>query len=399
MNDGKKIRKKLNIAMVCDPISDYKSGVLVSTLRFAERLRNRGHRIIFIAARSPMNPKDDTLNGFKVYRFPSVLLPKSEGSWYVSFPSKEKIKKIFQEEKIDILHTLLPTPSTAVSIKAAKSLGIKVVVHSHAQPENLFMNIPEYLGREFFNKAFYKYLVWLYKQAHVLVYPSEFAKKMFAEINSDVEHIVISNGVDTGEFKKVDAGNFFNKFDLSDRIMKIFYIGRLHPEKCVATLIKSIPHVVKYQPDAHFFIAGFGHQEESLKQLTAKLDLAKKVTFMGKISEEDKIMAYNACDIFVLPSVAELEGMTVLEAMACGKPIIIADSENSAATYFVDKNGFLFEPENERDLANQIVNVLADEDLRKKMGEVSFQKSRQYDINESVLKLENLYYSVLNKRQ
>lgn len=396
MNSNEKTRKKLNIAMVCDPISDYKSGVLVSTLRFAERLRNRGHRIIFIAARSPMNPKDDTLNEFKVYRFPSVLLPKSEGSWYVSFPSKEKIKKILREEKIDILHTLLPMPSSVISIRAAKSLGIKVVAHSHAQPENIFMHLPKYLGRNFFSRVYYRYLLWLYKQAHAVIYPSEFAKKMFANISGGANHVVISNGVDAGEFKKVDAGNFFGKFNLSDKDKKIFYVGRLHPEKCVDTMIKSIPHVIKHQPDAHFFIAGFGHQEDSLKQLAEKLDLSKKVTFMGKISEEDKIMAYNACDIFVSPSMAELEGMTVLEAMACGKPIIIANSENSAATYFVDNNGFLFEPENEKDLANQIVSMLADEDLRKKMGEVSFQKSKQYDINESVSKLEDLYYSILN---
>ena len=399
MNDGKKIRKKLNIAMVCDPISDYKSGVLVSTLRFAERLRNRGHRIIFIAARSPMNPKDDTLNEFKVYRFPSVLLPKSEGSWYVSFPSKEKIKKILQEEKIDILHTLLPMPSTAISIKAAKSLGIKVVVHSHAQPENLFMHIPRYLGREFLNKIFYKYLLWLYKQAHVLVYPSEFAKKMFARINSNIEHVVISNGVDTNEFKKVDTKIFFDKFKLSTKDKKILYVGRLHPEKSIETLIKSVPHIMKRQPDARVYIAGFGHQDIKLKELTAKLGLAEKITFLGKISEENKIMAYNACDVFVLPSLAELEGMAVLEAMACGKPIIVANSKNSASTYFVDQNGLLFEPQNEKDLADKIISIFSDEDALSRMGEISFQKSRQYDINESVLKLENLYYSVYDKQR
>ncbi|MFH1393182.1 MAG: glycosyltransferase [Patescibacteria group bacterium] len=398
-------RKKLNIAMVCDPISDYKSGVLVSTLRFAERLRNRGHNIIFIGARSPMNPKDDTLNGFKVYRFPSLLIPKSEGRWYLSFPSKEKIKKILQEEKIDILHTLLQMPSSIVSMKAAKALGIKIISHAHSQPENIFMHMPKYLGRDFLSRIYLKYLLWSHKQAHAVAYPSEFAKKIFANISGGANHVVISNGVDSNEFKKVDTGNFFDKFNLQKgnppsprlrRARKVFYVGRLHPEKCVDTMIKSVPHVIKKQPDAHFFIAGFGHQENELKQLATKMDLSKNLTFMGKISEEDKVKAYNACDIFVSPSMAELEGMTTLEAMACGKPIIIANAENSAATYFVDKNGFLFEPENEKDLASKIISALSDKNLLDKMGEASFQKSKQYDINESVSKLENLYYSVLN---
>ncbi|MCX6813775.1 MAG: glycosyltransferase, partial [Candidatus Azambacteria bacterium] len=246
------------------------------------------------------------------------------------------------------------------------------------------------------NRVYFKYLLWLYKQAHAVIYPSEFAKKMFAKINGDVEHIVISNGVDTGEFKKTDTKIFFDKFKLSTKDKKIFYVGRLHPEKSIETLIKSVPHIMKRQPDAHVYIAGFGHQDIKLKELTAKLNLAKNVTFLGKISEEDKIMAYNACDVFVLPSLAELEGMAVLEAMSCGKPIIVANSENSASTYFVDQNGFLFEPQNEKDLANKIIDVLSDENALNRMGKISFQKSRQYDINESVSKLENLYYSILN---
>ncbi len=392
--ESEKIQKKLNIAMVCDPISEYKAGVLVSTLRFAERLRNRGHKIIFIAARSPQNPKDDYLDGFKVYRFASILLPKSEGRWYLSFPTANKITKILQEEKINILHILSPMPAAAVSIKVANALGIKIVVHSHVQPENIFMHMPEWAGRELCNRIFYKYLFWLYKKSHAIIYPSEFAKKMFSGIAGDMEHVVLSNGVDAGEFKKTYADNFFEKFNPAAEGKKIFYVGRLHPEKCVDTLIKSAGYI----SDAHIYIAGFGHQENKLKKLTVQLGLDKKITFLGQISEEDKIKAYNACDIFVSPSVAELEGMTILEAMACGKPIIVADSKNNAAVFFVDQNGFLFKSCDHKDLAQKITAALADPNKLNEMGESSFQKSKHYDINRSVSRLENLYYSLLNER-
>jgi glycosyltransferase involved in cell wall biosynthesis len=92
---------------------------------------------------------------------------------------------------------------------------------------------------------------------------------------------------------------------------------------------------------------------------------------------------------------AELEGMVVLEAMACGKPIIIANSKESASRFFVDENGLLFEPKNPADLSEKILTLLNDKILREKMGQKSLEMSKHYDINKSVLKLEELYYSLL----
>lgn len=392
-----KSRKKLNIAIVFDPLVDYKSGAHASIFRFAERLRNNGHKIIFIAAETPEHRSNDYFKEMKVYRFHSVLLPFSEKSWYISFPSLKKVKKIFEEEKIDILHTTLPLPANIVCVKAAKALGIKIIVHSHSQPENAFLYLPRYLGHNFLNRLFYQYLIWLYRQGNAMVYPSEFAQKMFGELNKEMANIVISNGIDIEEFKKMEAGDFITKFNLSRDSKKILFVGRFHPEKSIETLINAVPHIIEAEPKIEVIIVGGGNQEKSLKRLAANLGVSDKVFFCGKLNEQDKILAYNASDVFVLPSLAELEGIVVLEAMACGKPIVVANSPNSASTYFVDQNGFLFEPQNPKDLAEKIIKILGDDGLRKNMADASLKKSRQYDINKSVKQLEETYYSVLSR--
>jgi glycosyltransferase involved in cell wall biosynthesis len=110
------------------------------------------------------------------------------------------------------------------------------------------------------------------------------------------------------------------------------------------------------------------------------------------------VHAYNASDIFVLPSLAELEGMVVLEAMACGKPMIISDAKMSASKFFVNGNGFLFETQNHEHLAEQVLKLITDADLRKKMGKVSFEKAKHYDIHKSVEMLEKVYYKALKLR-
>ena len=144
-------------------------------------------------------------------------------------------------------------------------------------------------------------------------------------------------------------------------------------------------------------IVGAGHLRPKLEKLVESLKVDQYVTFLGLVSEQDKILAYNASDIFILPSLAELEGMVVLEAMACGKPIVVSDAEMSASRFFVENNGFLFKTYDHLDLADQVLKLITDHDLRAKMGKISFEKSKQYDIHKSVDLLEAVYYSALEK--
>lgn len=388
---------KLNIAFICDAVTDCIAGSFISTLRFSELLVARGHKVIFIAAKSPRFPANSMHGSIKAYRFGGFLLPKSEGQLYISLPRTSQIKKILQDEKVHVVHTIIPTPAAIAATRAAKELRVPIVAHSHTQPENLTMHIPNEAIQKPINKYFYRYLSWLYGQANALIYPSQFALDRLSEIHADVQKLVISNGVDTSRFSDVDTAHLFKKFALPKHTINILYVGRLHPEKSVDTLIKAMPHIIKEHPDTHLFIVGFGHLDTKLWQLSNGQDTSSHITFLGKVTDDELIAAYNACDIFVLPSLAELEGMAVLEAMSCGKPIVIADSPESASTYFVDENGYLFEPENEFHLSEQLSRLLANKELRERMGAVSLKKSRDYDINESVRRLEDLYYSLQGK--
>jgi glycosyltransferase involved in cell wall biosynthesis len=172
-------------------------------------------------------------------------------------------------------------------------------------------------------------------------------------------------------------------------------VGRLFPEKSVDTLIKAIPNIVAKYKNIHIMIVGGGHLRVKLEKIVQDLNVNRYITFLGLVNEEDKILAYNACDIFVLPSVAELEGMTTLEAKACGKPIIISDAKMNASRFFVDGNGFLFETKNHEDLAKQAIKLIINKELREKMGKISLEKSKNYDIQESADKLEEVYYSTI----
>ncbi len=387
--------KPLRIAMACDPITDYIAGVFMSTLRFSERLSKRGHHVIFLAAKSPFSVGVDEYKGMPIYRFRSVLMPKSEKRVRLALPTISEVKQILKDEQIDILHILLPTPLAFISIRAARSLGIKIVIHSHAQPENTSMHIPRWAGRTLINAGLGTFFSWLYRQADSLVYPTEFAQKIFASHNLHIPNVVISNGIDTQLFSKVPTDALFETWKLPRDTKNILFVGRLHPEKNVETLIRSIPLILIKEKKVHLYIVGPGYQKDELRRLAASLFIDSHITFFGKVTDAELIMAYNACDVFVLPSIAELEGMVVLEAMACGKPIVISDSTDSASKYFVRDNGFLFSMYNPQDLADKVLMLLSDDALRKTMGEKSLLLSKEYAIDKSVTKLEEVYYSLL----
>lgn len=394
MNSGKKLR----IAMICDPIGDYKAGVIVSTTRFAKLLRDKGHHVIFIGARSKENPVHNEHHGMKAYRFRSIPLPKS-GGWHLAFPTTQEVKKILQDEQIDVMHVVIPMSGAIVATKVARALGIKIVAHSHSQPENLFMDVPNFLGRPLLYSIWNKFLAWLYSKAETIIYPSKMAHELLDNLTAEGKpSVVISNGINTKDFCPTDVGDFHKRFKIPQDTVNMLFVGRLFPEKSVDTLIKAVPHIVEVHPKTHFMIVGHGHLRPKLEALVEKLGVQNYITFLGLVSEEDKLFAYNASDIFVLPSFAELEGMVVLEAMACGKPIIISDSKMSASRHFVDGNGLLFETANAKDLAKQALRLITDIDLRKNMGAVSLKKSKDYDIHKSVELLEEVYHGALKNK-
>ena len=388
-------KEKLSIAMICDPIGSNKSGVVVSTLRFSKLLKERGHNVIFIGAKSKEHGGHSYHDEVKAYRYRSLPIPKS-GGWYTAFPTVGELKKVFKEEKINVVHILLPMSAAIVAIRAAKALNIKIVAHSHSQPENLFMDMPKMI-QPALGKLWNKYLAWVYSKAELIIYPTEFGRKLLHHLTEKGKRSsVVSNGVNLGEFKTRDLGDFHSRFNIPKDTINITYVGRLFPEKSLDTLIKAIPHVIKEHPKVHVMLAGAGHVRPKLEKLVHKLKLDQYVTFLGLVSDEDKVLAYNAGDIFVSPSFAELEGMTVLEAMACGKPIIVPNAEMNAARFFINENGFLFETENHQDLAHQISKLIKDTELRKKMGQVSLENIQKYDINKSAELLEEVYYSALD---
>ena len=157
----------------------------------------------------------------------------------------------------------------------------------------------------------------------------------------------------------------------SDAAGYLMYIGRLHiKNKRLDTLVQAMKGL-----DAKLVIVGKGKDEMKLINMTKKLKLTN-IEFSGHVSEEEKIEKLKCADMLVLPSRFEGWGIVVLEAAACGKPVIVSDIPE--LKYAVDAGfGLSFRTGNANDLAKKICFLLENEPLRKEMG----RRAREYARN------------------
>jgi len=383
--------------MVCDGIGDAVGGSFISTARFGRQLQARGHNVVFLSSGPFGRRHDREYDGVKIRRFPGVLVPWTDGRLYLAVPRFRTLRRLFGEERIDVVHVMIPMPLGLVAARLAKAMAKPFVMHSHTQPENIFMSAPAFPGLGALNRRFSAYLNWLYGQADTMIYPSAFSERQFPNLTAR-PHVVISNGVDRERFRPTSPCPFMERFKLPPGKRYLLYLGRLHREKNVETLIRAMPLILEQKPDARLLIVGVGYEHERLAELARRSHVAAHVTLCGFVPDEDLASAYSACDVFVLPSLAELEGMAVLEAMACGKPLLIANSPNSAATGFVRGNGRLFRAGDPAHLAAQACGMLVDRDELQRMGDTSLEAARRFDIRESAAAIEAVYYNLVGRR-
>ena len=156
----------------------------------------------------------------------------------------------------------------------------------------------------------------------------------------------------------------------------VLTVGRLQKRKGHDRLIRALPQIRRLVPNVLYAIVGTGDQEDSLKQLVAELGLDESVLFHDEIADETMLRCYQQCDLFVLPnrqigSDIEGFGMVLVEAQACGKPVIAGASGGTAETMQIPQTGRVIPCEESGPLAELVTSWLLDPALRKQMGDAA----------------------------
>jgi glycosyltransferase involved in cell wall biosynthesis len=244
------------------------------------------------------------------------------------------------------------------------------------------------------NRGFLRRIV--YQNAKICIAASSAIKKYFEEIG--VKNIaIIPNGIDLEKFKNLDQKKSRENLEIKNEFL-IITVARLEKVKGIEYLIKAAKIISINQQNQYksvFLIIGDGSQRKNLENLVRKLNLEDKVRFLGQIPNE-KIPEYLvAADCFVLPSLREGFGIVILEAMACGVPVIGTNVGGIPDIIKDGENGILVEPKNSEKLAEAIFKIHSNHEFAKSLAENAMANSGKYNWQSIVEKVYKIYQSLI----
>ncbi len=210
---------------------------------------------------------------------------------------------------------------------------------------------------------------------------------------------IVPNGVDTEKYKPSTENQSILKrqFGLKETFPVVLFVGNLIPRKGLTYLIQAAQQLVKTRPDTQFVIVGDGPLKAQLIDSLIASKLLDNFTFMSKLTDDELSTMYRCSDIFVLPSIQEGQGIVLLEALASGKPAVAFDIGGVNEVIINGKNGLLVSNRNSEDLAEALLQLLDNSELRQKMGHAGRQfveKNFTWDI--CTQKMLKIYQETLN---
>jgi glycosyltransferase involved in cell wall biosynthesis len=172
---------------------------------------------------------------------------------------------------------------------------------------------------------------------------------------------------------------------------RIVFVGRVTGEKQIDVLIKAVS---KLDPalDATLEIVGGGDQRKNLENLVQQLDLGDRVTFTGYVDDVELRAAYTRSTVLAMPSIAELQSIVTMEAMASGLPVVAANAMALPHLVHDGENGYLFEPGDSDELAARLTDIFTmPEEKLVAMKRESLRLIEAHDIQRTLSTFESLY--------
>lgn len=346
----------LRICMTSDDFVPAATGVGVHLNLIAPELVRRGHQVTVVTTRRDGQGEVEDWQGVQVLRTPTLRVY----GFYQALPSVGRLRALFASRAPQIVHHHYAGLMMLRAVRVAEELGLPQVSTYHFGPEVLTQPWPMRPARPLVRRL----MVQANNRCQMVISPSANLLPALRAmgITSTLRHI--TNPVAFGGGADVSPADRETDF-------VVLFAGRFGPEKNIGLLVRAFAQAFSAGASATLWLAGRGPEEASLRRLVAELGLGERVQFLGFLDHDALARRYAACDVFVLPSLYEVQPLVAMEAMSFGRPVLLTSALASAAE-LVDpgRNGYIVDPREPSDLARRLLQLAQQPELRAAMGAV-----------------------------
>ena len=378
----------MKIVFVLECANTINNGTGATCYRFAKELKAKGHEIIMLGEKMPAGQKSNfTYFGLPHYVFPVFegLITK-DGFNFV----RCKFDTIYNAIKdADLVHLFAPFKLCSVARLIAEGAGVPVTCAFHILPQNITSAIHLGKFKLLNNIMFYSFRRYIYDHVRHVHCPSEMTADQLREhhYKNNVFH-VISNGI-IPFFHRVDVER---PQEFKDKII-VTMSGRLAPEKRQDIIIKAVASS-KYNDKIQVVLCGKGPWASHLEKLAAKSNLSNplQIKFCDKTQLRD-VLSYT--DIYVHASDFEIEGISAIEAIACGAVPVISDAKLCATSSFSLSEHSIFKHGSPSSLKKAIEYFIEHPEERKSLSESYQKEGEDFHLFKMVEKMEQMFVEAI----
>jgi 1,2-diacylglycerol 3-alpha-glucosyltransferase len=363
----------MRVGFFTDTFLPQRNGVVTSLLSFGTELARRGHEVHVFCPKTNVG----NINGIEVHSYPAVnFRPYPE--FKIAIPQGRD-----KAPSLDIVHTHSPFTMGFFGGRVAKIQDIPRVSTFHTLLSDYSQYVSR-LGKPVLNLISWRLCKAFYNKHEKVIAPSMALKNLLKSrgIKNPIE--VIPTGIDVGHLRPINKTLARKRLGLGDD--RVFLcLGRVSHEKNLDLVIRAMTDI-----DAKLLVVGQGPAMKKLRKLVEKKKLRKNVLFKGFVQEKLKPLYCSAADALIIASKSETQGVVVAETMACGTPVIGADSLAIPEIVEDRENGRLFKP---GDL-KQLAKIMQTFEPTGRMRKNARRTAEEYSIEKCTTKLEEFYNSI-----
>ncbi len=371
------------------------NGQAIFTVNLAERLAQRGHDVTVIYPSHSKKPYQSVQNGVKLEHVRGIRLSVISPTVWMPAPLPRDIRRVFDAVQPEVLHIQDHYPPAGMVLSEAKRRGIRIIGTNHFMPENIAPYVPLLpKASRLWHWMAWGWVLWSYNRCDAVTTQSRAAAQLIREAGLKPLVFPVSCGLDVHRFRPDPMENRAAcraRYGLDPNKKVFLFVGRVDAEKRIDVLLRAMKRLQR--DDIQLGVAGDGAALRDLRGQARRLGLGDRVKFTGFIPNEDLPSLLNSIDVFTMPSDAELLSIASLEAMACGRPVLLANAIALPELVTQGKNGYLFKPNDPADAA-RCMELLADHPEHwPEMGHASYLRAQEHSLEKTTTRYEELYNS------